>query len=99
MAKIYCGNNILNSDTKGTRYQCLKKGIRIGMTTDDFELYLSQNKTNNKFYCGNSPELPINYNRFGSTVECISRGFGVGKGLVFKKNLDNLISDINELIK
>lgn len=99
MDKIYCGNNILNADTKGTRYQCLKKGIGIGMNSDDFELYLSKNKTRNKIYCGNSSELPPDYNRFGSTIECISRGFGVGKGIAFKKNLDNLISNINELIK
>lgn len=83
---IYCGNNrnnknIISGEKKiGTRYSCLKSGFGLGYYKIPINSY--ENKyvpiDTTKIYCGNSAELPPNYDRFGTLRECHSKGVGIG---------------------
>lgn len=96
---MYCGKNILRKDEFGTNYSCLKKGIKISenKTKDNYEIYLKDNDLN-KIYCGKSENLPAGYNNFGDLPQCLSKGFGIGKSKNFKKNLKNLITEIDNIL-
>jgi|JI6StandDraft_1071083.scaffolds.fasta_scaffold1314729_1 hypothetical protein len=90
--KIYCGNNRLHKPlvngqvVKGTRYQCLKKGIAIGknMEPDDMDVDYAP-IYNPRIFCGNGNILPDKYKRLGQPYECLQMGIGVGKGIAKKE--------------
>jgi len=84
---MYCGNNahhpgLLNhTQVLGTRYNCLLKGKQFGYSLPPdasfTQPYAPIDPT--RKYCGNSPNVPNGYNRFGSLYECYLTGVGVGK--------------------
>ena len=84
---IYCGNNRQNSKLIsgeldiGTRSQCLKKGVGVGLNQpidpdylDNYEpLYVDN------FFCGdNEDDAPNNY-RIGTLAQCLQKGVSIGK--------------------
>ena len=87
MSNIYCGNNkfeptlVDGSRSLGTRYSCLKKGIRTGYAMDVDENFKKpyQPIVVDKKYCGRKTALPDGYSRFGGLHECYQAGVGVGK--------------------
>lgn len=98
---MYCGNNALRvvSD-KDLNYKCLQKGIIISKKNTKYplEVYIPKHKTE-KIYCGKKDVIPNDYTRNGTPVECLRKGFGVGKKINFQKELKTLISDIENLLK
>ena len=84
---MYCGNNanhpgLLNgTQVLGTRYNCLLKGKTFGYSLPPdpsfTQPYAPIDPT--RKYCGNSPNVPNGYNRFGGLYECYLTGVGVGK--------------------
>ncbi len=90
MVRIYCGpnNNIPeNYDTKGTRYQCLRKGIGVGLhlpanrrppgvLPDGTIIPLDPNRE--RWYCGNQVPHPAGYVGYATPYECLRKGVGVG---------------------
>ena len=88
---IYCGNNalypsLLSGGSKlGTRHECLKKGIGVGINLpvdDTYEKYKPIDKT--KKYCGNK-KLPVGYDRYATLLECLQTGVGIGKKIKYNK--------------
>ena len=84
---MYCGSNRLNPDVIagnkviGSRYQCLKKGIGQGL---HMPVDLSYNNPyepidQRRFYCGNNPILPVEYDANGTLQQCFMKGVGVGR--------------------
>jgi hypothetical protein len=92
--EFYCGNNashpsLLNGSKRlGTRYECLNKGIRYGLSQpiDSFysKPYTPIDPT--KKYCGLN-DIPVGYDRYGNLYECFSSGIGVGKRMKAKKSI------------
>ncbi len=85
---MYCGNNALKQNVIfGTNYQCLQKGIGIGLSlpydNSYNEPYEPIDKT--KLYCGNLRALPNGYNRKGTPPECLRKGVGIGKKIKSRK--------------
>ena len=86
---IYCGNNLndpkLTSGTHniGTNYQCLRKGIGVGINLPYDPSYSRPYIPidNRKFYCGKSRRLPRGrgYFAIGSPSKCLQKGVGIGK--------------------
>jgi hypothetical protein len=85
---IYCGNNRLHPDLQngnaiqGTRYRCLQKGFGVGyhVIPLDVNMLLPYEPIyDEKIYCGNSDDLPQDYDRFGNLPSCFQKGVGVGK--------------------
>ena len=84
---LYCGNNRLDPDVVsgrkiiGTRYQCMKKGIGVGMNLPFDPLYAIPYSPidRSKIYCGNERRLPRGYTRMGSPASCLRKGVGIGK--------------------
>ena len=89
MAQTYCGNNLNFSGIAngthilGTNYQCLQKGIGVGLHLPYDELYtLPYAPVDARtFYCGNNPILPVGGGYFaaGSPSKCLQKGIGIGK--------------------
>lgn len=82
--RIYCGNNIHHGNIPlGTRYSCMQKGIGRGvnMPWDPTFAGPYQPIDDTKVYCGNSNQLPANYDRFGNLPTCLQKGIGIGKRL------------------
>ena len=83
----YCGNNIndikLLSGTHvlGTNYQCLQKGIGVGMHLpyDDTFSGPYAPVDPRRFYCGNLAVPPAGYFAHGSPSKCLQIGVGIGK--------------------
>ena len=84
---LYCGNNRLNPDVVsgrkriGTRYQCFKKGIGVGMNLPFDPLYAMPYAPidRSRIYCGKERRIPRGYTRMGSPATCLRKGVGVGK--------------------
>lgn len=91
---MYCGNNALR-DNVGTRYSCMKKGIGVGQRQNNLEIYFPRIPSEN-IYCG-TKESQDGY-RKGEPIECLRKGIGIGKSLAFKRCLNELINDIEEII-
>ena len=87
--KMYCGL----SDTLpegytffGTRSECLKTGIGVGLGMMPSQREESKIRMENKedeedkpkLYCGLSDDLPDGYDDFGSTYDCMKKGIGTG---------------------
>lgn len=84
---MYCGNNALHEglingqQVLGTRHKCLRKGIGTGL---HLPVDLSYNGPyqpidTTRSYCGDKPNLPNDYDRFGMLSECLQKGVGIGK--------------------
>lgn len=88
-ARIYCGNNgaATNNKPVGTRHQCMKVGIGKGLRLSCDNSYNGpyQPIDGRKIYCGNSPNLPANYDIMGSPSMCLRKGIGLGKVLRARK--------------
>jgi hypothetical protein len=86
---IYCGNNLndpkLTNGTHniGTKYQCLRKGIGVGINLPYDPAYSIPYRPIDprKFYCGKSRRLPDGGGHFavGSPSKCLQKGVGIGK--------------------
>lgn len=89
--KIYCGNNAMNDGLQkgkvkiGTRYECFKNGIGIGLNLPKMKekKYIAIDKR--KIYCGKEIRLPKGYDIMGSNYMCHTKGIGVGRALKLKK--------------
>lgn len=87
MSTIYCGNNrydssLINGRKRiGSRYECLKKGIGIGLSMPVDLSYLDRYRAidTRKMYCGTQLELPEGYDYMGTTTACLQHGVGVGR--------------------
>lgn len=85
----YCGNNRRHPDLvnktrrKGTRYECLRKGIGVGLHSPVDPSYAGPYKPIDKtrIYCGNQKKHSDAYARFGSITDCMRKGVGIGKML------------------
>lgn len=95
---IYCGNN--RNDPKlrtgthvlGTNYQCIKKGIGIGINLPIDNAYKQSYKPIDKrrFYCGDKKLPKKGYFAVGSPSKCLQTGIGVGKSI--RANKKNKVS-------
>ena len=87
MGDIYCGNNFLNRRltngelSLGNRSDCFRKGVGKGLNMDYDPSFKGPFEpiVDDKYYCGNSNNLPEGYNSFGSLSNCLQKGVGVGK--------------------
>ena len=95
---FYCGSNQLNSQlighggnkTIGSRNQCLRKGIGVGMY---MPIDISYNRPyqaidQRKIYCGDN-QLPAGYDLNGTLQQCFSKGIGVGRHKVAERGWAN----------
>ncbi len=83
MVRIYCGNqNPIpeDYDVMGSRYQCLRKGIGVGIYRINIEdRILPQSDPNRpKLYCGTSEDIPQGYVGMATPYQCLRKGVGVG---------------------
>lgn len=81
MVKIYCGSkqNLPETyDTRGTRYECLRKGIGVGMHLPPDRRAPTGPRSPIRKYCGNKEQLPEGYHDFATPYECLRKGVGVG---------------------
>lgn len=88
--EIYCGSDLLvpdDYDRMGTRVQCLKKGIGIGMAMPNAQRDSIINRPPSligprpNVYCGNGDILPPNYTSLGNPYQCLKKGVGAGMRL------------------
>lgn len=94
---IYCGNNArdleLRSGRKrrGNRYQCMKKGIGVGMSLPFDNTYATRYVPidRRKIWCGKSNQLPAGYDILGTTGMCYTKGVGIGRSIKAKKKRKN----------
>ena len=94
MTDVYCGNNALSKELtskkkrRGSRFECFRKGVGIGLAQPLTKSYLSKYKAidKRKLYCGKARGLPDGYNIMGSSSMCLQRGVGVGKTLKAKRS-------------
>ncbi|ABF82130.1 hypothetical protein MIV100L [Invertebrate iridescent virus 3] len=90
---VYCGNNALDeglldgSKVVGTRYQCLQKGVAVGLNNP--VLHHSPNYqpiVDAKIYCGTGSKLPASKLRFGTPTECMGKGYQIGQNKRFQQS-------------
>lgn len=76
---VYCGNNRydVRNQALGTRYQCFRKGVGVGLGLG-YQRYDPIDEVDN-LYCGNRNRLPQNYDNFGTRTQCLQKGVGVGR--------------------
>lgn len=98
MVKIYCGpkQNIPDEyDSRGTRYQCLRKGIGVGLHLPKDRrppglapdgTRTPQDPDREKKYCGNKNPHPSEYDDFATPYECLRKGVGVGLWQRYEKD-------------
>jgi len=86
---MYCGNNANINIPRGTRYDCLKKGIGVGLNLPVDPQYKTPHTpiVDKKLYCGNEMNVPVQYNAFGTTTECLQIGVGIGKSMKYKQGV------------
>lgn len=88
--QTYCGNNKnkLKGKRRGTRYECLRKGIGAGMhsSLENFDPNYKPIHKKSNIYCGNNNVLPQGYDRMGLPSDCLRKGFGVGQKIQYEKN-------------
>lgn len=88
--EIYCGSDLLvpeDYDQMGTRFQCMKKGIGIGMAMPNAQRDAIINRPPTvigprpNVFCGNGDVLPPNYTSLGNPYQCLRKGVGAGMRL------------------
>lgn len=91
--EIYCGNSQTipeGYDVPGTQYKCLRKGIGTGMLLptrqrDEF-LEREREEPEERTFCGNG-DVPEDYDRRGTLLECFKKGVGIGLAMPQEKRL------------
>lgn len=81
MVRIYCGTQVQlpdGYDSRGTRYQCLRKGIGIGLHLVNQAPPMRPAQPQPRLYCGNAPEAPNGYDGLATPYICLRKGVGVG---------------------
>ena len=94
MTVIYCGNNSLSKELtskkkrRGSRFECFRKGVGLGLAQPLDKSYLSKYKAidKRKMYCGKSRGLPDGYSIMGNAPMCLQHGVGIGKKLKAKRS-------------
>ena len=94
MTDIYCGNNSLSKELtskkkrRGSRFECFRKGVGLGLAQPLDKSYLSKYKAidKRKMYCGKARSLPGGYSIMGSSSMCLQHGVGIGKKLKAKRS-------------
>lgn len=92
MVKIYCGTQEQlppEYTAKGTRYQCLRKGVGVGLHLPRERIDALKeggDKNKPKTYCGNSQVLPPDYVSFATPYACLRKGVGVGMWTQKRRN-------------
>ena len=94
MNDIYCGNNSLSKELtskkkrRGSRFECFRKGVGLGLAQPLDKSYLSKYKAidKRKMYCGKARSLPDGYSIMGSSSMCLQHGVGIGKKLKAKRS-------------
>lgn len=93
--KKYCGLSILpqSYDRYGTRFECMKKGVGVGMMVMSQKIENNEpipkrkpKKNTKRKYCGTSLMLPDNYTEYANRYECLKKGVGVGMGIELSKH-------------
>ncbi len=101
MSNIYCGNNeyeLVNGKILGTPYQCMKKGIGVGLNMPisgeprRYKPIITSNK-----YCGNEANLPLG-KIMGSVGHCFRKGVGIGRKMQKEKNVVRNASIVDDLV-
>jgi len=90
---MYCGNNRRNLDIQsgakviGTRYQCFRKGVGVGLSLPVDPEYTRRFSPidKRKVYCGKNRRMPDEYDILGKNDMCFRKGVGVGKSIKAKK--------------
>jgi hypothetical protein len=103
--KIYCGNNkkhhelVSNVSRLGTRHECLKKGIGVGINMPLSVDYAGEFEPIDKsrIYCGNNKVKPQGFTRLGSLPNCLQKGIGVGRRIKATRVNNNVVSDDDQL--
>lgn len=98
---MYCGNNrnnpaVVSGEKKiGTRYECFKTGIGVGIHLPFDKSYTVRYVPINptSVYCGTARRKPREYDRMGTNPECLRKGVGVGKAITAKKREKKLKKD------
>ena len=80
MSRISCSNNKYRGN-KGTRYDCFRKGVGIGLSQPVDKSYRDRYSPidKRKVYCGKARRLPQKYDIMGNLPMCLQKGVGVGK--------------------
>ena len=80
MSRISCSNNKYIGN-KGTRYDCFRKGVGIGLNQPLDKSYRNRYspRDKRKLYCGKARRLPQKYDIMGNLPMCLQKGVGVGK--------------------
>ena len=80
MSRISCSNNKYRG-AKGTRYDCFRKGVGIGLSQPVDKSYRNRYspRDKRKVYCGKARRLPQKYDIMGNLPMCLQKGVGVGK--------------------
>ena len=80
MSRISCSNNKYRG-VKGTRYDCFRKGVGIGLNQPVDKSYRNKYSPidKRKVYCGKARRLPQKYDIMGNLPMCLQKGVGVGK--------------------
>jgi len=85
-SQIYCGNNLyeLGKRRLGTPYECLKKGVGVGLHADltNFNPRFLPITPNNE-YCGSSDPPPGKI--LGTPSSCMRKGMGIGMKLQYDR--------------
>ena len=93
--EMFCGDSELlpeGYDYMGSRNQCLKRGVGIGMSLPDSEIERIQYepprpRPRERSYCGDNDVLPADYARFASRYECMKKGVGIGARMPAEKRV------------
>lgn len=90
MSGVYCGNNLNAVENRkiGTRHQCFKRGVGIGLGQPIDNQYSKayQPIDNRKKWCGDG-SMPEKYDVIGNNAECMQLGIGVGKRLKYTRGI------------
>jgi hypothetical protein len=93
----FCGNeNYLPNGYKtfGTNYECMKKGIGIGIVETENQIKNGNTSIRNKVlkkskkgkkYCGTQTQIPEGYRKRGDRYSCLKKGYGVGMMITKEK--------------
>lgn len=95
--KIYCGEEQIippEYDTRGTRYECLRAGIGVGLHLEgrrppgilEDGTIIPRDPNRLKQYCGTKNVLPDGYDSFATNYTCLRKGVGVGLWKKYQQN-------------
>jgi hypothetical protein len=97
----YCGNNRIGHVNLGTRYECFKRGVGIGLHLPydpSYALGYVPIDTR-KIYCGIALRLPRHYHIMGNSTMCLQKGVGVGKSIKARRRRSRSRSRLKSIRK